>query len=31
MARIILENDEKRKSFLELFDKWLLEFSNELK
>ena len=30
MARIILDNEEKRKSFLELFDKWVLEFSNEL-
>jgi hypothetical protein len=31
MARIILDKDENRKSFLELFEKWILEFSNELK
>ncbi len=31
MARSILEKKEKRKSFLELFDKWILEFSDELK
>ena len=30
MARIIIDKEEKRKSFLELFEKWILEFSNEL-